>query len=190
MTTIYTAPSSAHPDKDKLFGVLAEFDSPQALVDAAAEVRKAGYKRWDCYTPFPIHGLDRVMAIPKSILPMVVGGAAASGALGALALAWFCNAYDYPMIFSGKPYWGLPAHTAVAFPALVLSGVVTSFMCVWVFCGLPRFHHPLFEMPQFRRVTDNGFFLAIEATDPCFSPVNTAELLKGLGAVDVELVKD
>ena len=190
MTTIYTAPSSAHPNKDKLFGVLAEFASPQALVDAAAKVRKAGYKRWDCFSPFPIHGLDRVMALPKSKIPIIVFGSAASGCIGAFALAWFCNAYDYPMIFSGKPYWGMPAHTAVAFPAMILSGVVTSFMCVWVFCGLPRFHHPLFEMPQFRKVTDDGFFIAIESTDPCFSPINTAELLKTLGATSVELVKD
>ena len=190
MTTLATSSSSAGSEHAGLFGVLAEFDGPQSLVDAAANIRTAGYRRWDCYTPFPIHGLDKVMAIPRSILPMVVAGAAASGAIGALALAWFCNAYDYPMIFSGKPYWGLPAHTAVAFPALVLSGVVTSFMCVFVFCALPRFHHPLFEMPQFRRVTDDGFFLAIEATDPCFSPVNTAELLRSLGAVSVELVKD
>jgi len=178
------------PAAPELYGLLAEFHDPQTLVEAAAALRKAGYKRWDCYTPFPVHKLDEVMGVKPTILPWVVFGAAFSAVIGAFGLAWFCNAFDYPLNLSGKPYWGLPAHITVAFPAMVLTGVVTSFVTLWILAGLPRYHHPLFTVERFRRATDDGFFIAVEATDPCFSPKNTAELFRDLGAIAVEEVRD
>ncbi len=172
------------------YGLLAEFPDPQALLRAAAAIRQAGYRRWDCYSPFPIHNLDRAMRLKRSVLPWFVFGGAFTGCFAALAVAWFCNAYAYPLIFSGKPYWGLPANIPVAFPLTILFGAVTTFLALWALAGLPRLHHPLFFSARFRRATTDGFFVTIEATDPCYDLAATTQLLRRLGAQAVEVVKD
>jgi hypothetical protein len=169
---------------------LAEFSEASNLISAAAAIRDAGYKRWDCYSPFPVHGMDRVMRLKPTVLPWMVFAGGFAGATGALALAWFCNAYAYPLIFSGKPYWSLPANIPVAFPLTILLASITTFFGLWALTGLPRPHHPLFTSERFRRVTDDGFFIAIEATDPCYHTATTTELLRRLGAIAVEEIKD
>ena len=178
------------PAERRNYGLLAEFQDVQTLLDAAVALRKAGYKKWECYTPFPVHGMDKAMGLRPSILPWI----ALAGALGAiftiLALAPLCNAYLYLMIFSGKPYWGMPGHIPMAFALGILGGTLFVVHGMFVLARLPQFYHPLFTMEQFRHVTDDGMFIAVEATDPSYSPSATTELLKKLGAAAVEEVRD
>jgi hypothetical protein len=158
-------------------------------VRAAEAVRDAGYTRWDAHTPFPVHGLDTAMGIRPTRLPYLVLGAALTGASGGLLMQWWMNAVNYPIIISGKPFNSLPADIPVTFELTVLLASLTAFIGMLVANGLPRFHHPLFASDAFRRVTTDGFFLAIEAGDPRFEAAATERLLSGAGATRVVAVE-
>ncbi|MGC9259072.1 MAG: DUF3341 domain-containing protein [Phycisphaerae bacterium] len=174
----------------RLYGMLAEFSDVQTLLNAAAALRKAGYKKWDCYTPFPVHGMEKAMGLRPSILPWIAFIGAMGGVLSILVLAPLCNAYLYPMVFSGKPFWGLPGHIPMAFALGILGGTLFVVHGMFVLARLPQFYHPLLNTERFRRVTDDGMFIAVEATDPSYSPSATTELLKKLGATAIEEVRD
>jgi len=173
-----------------LFGLLAEFDSPSRLFEAAQAVRDAGYTRWDCHSPFPIHGLDRAMGLRQSRLPWIVLGAGMTGTAASLLLQWWTNAVDYPIVIGGKPLFSLPADIPVTFELTVLFAAVACFAAMFVFNDLPRFFHPAFRSPRFRRVTADRFFITIEARDPLFDPRATAELLRSLGCTHLEGLED
>ena len=161
----------------KLWGLLAEFASPQDLVRAAARVRDAGYTKWDAHTPFPVHGLDGAMGIQTTRLPFFVLGAGIVGTASGLLMQWWMNAIDYPLIISGKPFNSLPASIPVTFELTVLLASLTAFLGMLALNQLPRFNHPLFRNSAFRRVTNNAFFLVIEAADPRFDREKTEQLL-------------
>jgi hypothetical protein len=185
----------------KLWGLLAEYHGPEALKAAAEKVRDAGYKRWDCCTPYPVHGLDKAMGVRPTILPWLVLGAGLSGTTIALLLQWYCNSplmaspqsgllSSYPLVFSGKPYWSLPANIPIIFELTVLLAALTAFMGVWALARLPRPYYPAFQSARFRRVTDDQFFIIIEAGDDRFVLEQTRQLLAGTGPAAVEEVKD
>ena len=164
-------------DQGKLWGLLAEFASPQDLVRAAARVRDAGYTKWDAHTPFPVHGLDGAMGIRTTRLPFFVLGAGMIGTTTGLVMQYWMNAVDYRLIISGKPFNSLPADIPVTFELTVLLASLTAFIGMLVLNSLPRFNHPLFRNGAFRRATTDAFFLAIEATDPRFDREKTEQLL-------------
>ena len=177
-------------DERKLWGLLAEFASPQDLVRAASRIRDAGYTKWDAHTPFPVHGLDGAMGVKTTRLPYLVLAAGAVGTTSGLLMQWWMNAVDYPIIISGKPFNSLPADIPVTFELTVLLAALTSFIGMLVANGLPRFHHPLFKNGRFRRATTDAFFLAIEAADPRFDLVKTEQLLVSLRTTRVSPIED
>ncbi len=179
-------PDESPPTDGPLHGLLAEFDSPGALKAAAVNVRDAGYKKWDCFSPFPVHGIDPAMGIKRTKLPAIVFGAGISGLIGAMGLQWWAGAYHWPNIVSGKPFWSIPANIPIGFEGTVLAAAVTCFLAVWALSDLPKPWHPFFRNPRFRRVTTDGFFLGIDADDPRFDHAKTAELLRSSGAIAVE----
>ena len=174
------------PTDGPLHGLLAEFDSPGALKHAAKAVRDAGYKKWDCFSPFPVHGIDPAMGMKRTKLPLIVFGAGIAGLLGGIGFQWWTNAYHWPNIVSGKPFWSLPANIPIGFETTVLAAGVTCFLAVWALSGMPKPWHPFFRNPRFRRVTTDGFFIGIDADDPRFDHAKTAELLRSAGATAVE----
>jgi hypothetical protein len=182
--------TAARNDEPRLWGLLAEFATPQDLVRAAAAVRDAGYTNWDAHTPFPVHGLDDAMGVRPTRLPYLVLGAGIVGCTSGLIMQWWMNAVDYPLIISGKPFNSLPANIPVAFELTVLLASLTAFIGMLALNALPRFHHPLFANAAFRRVTTDRFFLVIEAKDPRFDRVTTEELLMEEHAMRVVPVAD
>src|SRR6201996_9261307 len=100
----------ALPEHGALYGVLAEYDTPGEMLEAAKKVRDAGYTEFDCYSPFPVHGIDEAMGIKRTILPLLIFGGGFTGLIGGLALQWYCNAYKWGWNISGKPTWSLPAN--------------------------------------------------------------------------------
>ena len=170
----------------ELYALLAEYDTPGELVDAARKVKDAGYKQFDCYSPFPVHGIDPAMGIKRTILPMVIFGGGFSGAMLGLLLQWYCNAYSWGWNISGKPTWSIPANIPVAYECAILLAVLTSFFGMWMFNKLPQVWHPLFRLERFGKVSDDGFFIAIEAADPKFDVDATRQLLQDAGATAVE----
>ncbi len=167
-------------------GILAEFENPAAILKAAAGLRDEGFQKFDCYTPFPVHGMDRAMGLKRSRLGWVVGILGAAGAAFALWLQWWTSAVDYPLVISGKPFFSLPAFIPVVFELTVLFAAFGAVFGMWHFNRLPQLHHPVFYSDRFARATDDGFFIAIEAEDEKFDSEKSRALLQSLGAVHVE----
>lgn len=161
-----------------LHGLLAEYETPTALVEAAKRVRDAGFKKWDTYSPFPVHGIDPAMGIKPTILPWIVLVAGLIGCGGGLLLQWWTNTYDYKWLISGKPFFSIPANIPITFEMTILFSAVTTLFAMLILNGLPRHHHPLDLKKRFARVTDDRFFLMVEAVDPKFDESDTRELLE------------
>ena len=199
MSTVPTRKqTSAEPS---LWGVMAEFSSPGAILKAAPQVREAGYRWWDCCTPFPVHGLDGAMGIKPTILPVIVFFAGLTGLITAFSLQTFTNATDwnvwamvwvtgYPYLISGKPMLSLPAFIPVMFELTILFSALTAVFGMFIMNGLPRLFHPLFNNRKFDRVTDDKFFIVIESKDPKFFRDRTIAFLESIGAESVEEVKE
>ena len=174
----------------KTYGLIAEFDSPAAILAAAEKVRDSGYQRWDVFTPFPIHGLDKVMGLKNSLVgwfALAFGGGAFVTTMG---LIWFCNAFDYPLIVGGKPMFSLPMSFVPSYILMILGGAVGAFVGMVALNQLPRWHHPLFGKKRFEMVSRDKFFLVIGANDPKFSEAETRQLLAQAGGKHIELVED
>ncbi len=195
-----TPQSSTHWSDDEaggLYGLLAEFETPAAIYAAAERVRDAGYRWWDCHTPFPVHGLDRAMGIRPTILPWLVLGAGATGAMIGFILQWFTNAtsFDlwafvwvrgYEFLVSGKPLLSGPVYPIVMFELTILLAAVGCVVMMFGLNKLPMLYHPCFKSERFRRASDDRFFIVIEARDPKFYRNKTEEFLDSLGATAVE----
>ncbi len=177
---------STHSAKGELYGYLAEFKTPGELIAAAKKVRAAGFTKWDCYSPFPVHGLDPAMGIRMTILPWIVFAVGLCGLGGGLLLQWWTNAHYWPWIVSGKPFWSIPANIPIAFETTILASVFAAFFGMWALNKLPQWWHPLFRSERFRKVSDDGFFIGVEARDGAFDPQETRQLLEAAGAVAVE----
>lgn len=180
---------AANPERH-LYGLVAEFDDPGSVLAAARAVRDAGYQRFDVYTPYPVHGIDRAMGVKPTSLPWIVLVCGLSGTALALLLQWWTNAFDYPFSISGKPLFGVPANIPITFEVTVLLSAFAAFFGMLVLNRLPEHHHPLFELERFARASDDGFFLAIEASDPRFDAVRTRALLQSHTRRPVEECRD
>jgi mono/diheme cytochrome c family protein len=181
-----TTPAPVAHGDGELYGLLAEYDTPGELVEAARKVRDAGYTEFDCYSPFPVHGIDEAMGIKRTILPVLVFGGGFVGLFLGLLLQWWCNAYNWPWNISGKPAWSIPANIPIAFETTILLSVFTTFFGMWILNKLPQVWHPFFRLDRFARVSDDAFLLGIEAKDRRFDAAATRKLLEGAGALAVE----
>lgn len=174
----------------RVHGVLAEFDTPASVYHAAEKIRDAGYKVWDVHSPFPIHGIDEAMGIPRNILPVMVAGGGFTGAgLGFLMQYWM-TAVDYRLLVQGKPFGAWEPFTPVTFELGVLFAAFTALIGMLALNGLPRWNHPLFKKDRFLRSSDDKFFIVIESSDAKFEPKATRELLVQAGASHVEVVEE
>ena len=185
-----TALPFSEPEPVELVGLMAEYPTVDAVMSAAAKVRKAGFTRWDVHAPFPIHGIDAVMGTRPTILPWLVLGGGLSGLVGGLGLQWFCNAFDYPMLISGKPFFSLPANVPVMFETTVLAASLTAVFGMLGLNKLPMLYNPLFKSDRFRKVTDDKFFIVLDASDRRFDEAHATQLLTEAGATVVERVED
>jgi hypothetical protein len=195
-----TAGGASMAPRPRLHGLLAEFHDPASLMHAAEKVRDAGYRWWDCHTPFPVHGLDKAMGIQRTILPLLVFGAGLTGTTVGFILQAFTNASSlsiwalvwvtgYPFLISGKPFISLPAFIPVMFELTILLAASSCVGLMLLLNGLPWLSHPLLANKRFLRATDDRFFIVIESRDPRFFRSRTEEFLKGLGAKAVEAVE-
>lgn len=173
-----------------LHGILAEYRNPKALIDAARIVNKSGYKKYDTYSPFPIHGMEKAMSLPKSKLGWIVIVCGLIGFFGAIALIYFTMVTDYPINISGKPFENFPAWVPVTFELTVLISAFGATFGMFALNGLPRLNNPLFNVDRFKKATDDGFFLCVEAKDDLFEQEKVKKLLDDAGAIHIEEVYD
>ena len=186
------APKLPTAQARKLYGLGAELPSAAALFHAAENMRDAGFKRWDVFSPFPIHGMDDAMGLGKSIVSFIVLACGLTGTATALLLEIGSAVYLYPLIVQGKPvnWTTIPAFFPVIFELTVLFSAFGAVFGMLAMNQLPLWHHPLFNWDYFNKATDDGFFLVVQASDPRFSEKDTVEFFKGLGATNITMVYD
>lgn len=177
-------------EEPKMHGILGEFKNPKALCDVSSLVVKSGYTKFDTYSPFPIHGIDKAMNLQKSKLGRIVIVAGLIGFLGAVSMMYYMAVMDYPMNISGKPFFNAPAWVPITFELTVLLSAFGTVFGMFFLNGLPKLNNPLFNVDRFKKATDDGFFLCIEAGDSLFETVKVKELLKKAGATHIEEVYD
>lgn len=173
----------------KKYGLLAEYETPADLYHACEKVRDAGYGAWDAYSPFPVHGLEKAMGVKASVVPWITCILGFCGACFGFAVQYWMNAVDYPLIISAKPLNSYPAFVPITFECGILLGSFGAVLSMFGLNRLPQLYHSLFNAPRFSRVTDDRFFIAIEARDPRFDAEETLALLQSTGALAVEEVE-
>ena len=187
--------SNNESKEQELVGLLAQFDDPETLVHACNEAREAGYTKMDAYSPFPVHGIDPAIGIKRTILPFIVLGVALGAVCLGLGLQLYANSQDtawpfpgYKFLISGKPIFSIPANIPVTFEIIVLSSAFATFFGMWILNKLPRFSNPLHRVSRFKRVTNDKFFLMLEAADGKFNLSGAKSQLEGWGAVAIDEV--
>lgn len=177
----------AHPKKDAtpFYGLMAEFDSTQALLDAAYKVRQAGYTRADAYSPFPIHGLAEALGFKERRVAPIVFGAGVLGAVAGYGLQYWSQVIAYPMNIGGRPYHSWVSFIPPTFETTILFAAFSAALGMLALNGLPQPYHPVFNAPRFTMASQDKFFLAIEAADPKFDAESTRAFLSGLHPLEV-----
>lgn len=176
----------------KLYAIGAEFGSASDLYHAAEKIRDRGFRKWDVFSPFPIHGMDDAMGLGKSHLSAFVFVGGVTGALTGFLLQTIPSLVIYPLVVQGKPtnLFTIPAFFPVIFELTVLFSAFAAVFGMFALNRMPRWHHPLFDWERFERVTDDGFFAAIEASDPKFSIEETRAFLESIGGKNITLVEE
>ena len=145
----------------KAFGLLAEFDSATAIVDAARKTREAGYTKIDAYTPFPIHELDAALKLPRTRLPWLVLFGGIAGMTAGFALQYWASVIAYPLNIGGRPVASWPAFIVPAYETTILLAALTAVGGMIALNGLPMPYHPVFNVPQFGNASADRFFIEV-----------------------------
>ncbi|HEY4301559.1 MAG TPA: DUF3341 domain-containing protein [Candidatus Didemnitutus sp.] len=169
----------------RIYGLIAAFDTAPDLYHACEQVRDAGFRRWDAITPFPMHGLDAAMGLPRSKVPRIslIGGI--TGFCTGMSLIWFTDAYAYPLIVGGKPFFSPLFAFPVSYELTILFTAFATISGMFYLNGLPMHYHPLQKAPQLTRLLDDRMHIVIESADPKFNAATTREFLAKIGGQDI-----
>jgi hypothetical protein len=174
--------------RDPIYGMMAEFDTPAALVEAAKRTYQAGYKRIDAYTPFPIEGLAEEIGFHRDEVPLVVLIGGLVGGLTGYLMQYWMSAVAYPLNIGGKPYHSWPAFIVITFEMTILFAGVSAVFGMLALNGLPMPYHPVFNVPRFTRASRDRFFLVVFSSDVNYDPAATRQFLESLDARSVSEV--
>jgi hypothetical protein len=163
-----------------IYGLLAEFPDPESLRAAASSAHEAGYRHMDAFTPIPVEGLSKALGVEQTRLPLVTLLGGLFGAAAGYALQYYVLVVAYPLNIGGRPLHSWPAFIPVVFETTVLGAALTAVLGMLAASGLPRPHHPLFNVPEFKLASRDRFFLCIEARDPAFDAIGTRDFLERL----------
>lgn len=171
-----------------LFGVMAEFTTPDEYVQALRKVRAAGYTKFDGYSPIPVHGASEAMGLPQNPMSLMVLGGGLAGLAGGFALSTWVSMVAYPVNIGGRPLFSWPAFIPPVFETTVLLAGLTAVFGMFAINGLPMLYHPVWNVPAFARASTDRFFVCIESTDPKFDVSTVKSFLAGLGSHEVSEV--
>lgn len=169
----------------KLAGMIGLFDDPDSLIAAAEKVRDAGYEKWDCHTPYPVHGLDDAMGLKPSPMAYVCLIAGGIGAVTAMLMQWWMSVVDYPVRIGGKPLFSWPAFVPITFEMFVLFAALATMGGMIIFCKLGTWHSPLHDSGVMVEVTTSRHGVVLGSDDAKFSEDAARELLASTGCQDI-----
>ena len=168
-----------------VYGLMAEFETPTALVSAAERTRLEGYRNIEAYSPIPIEELSEALGLQRTRLPRLVLAGGMLGGLAGYGLQYWSQVSAYPMNVGGRPFHSWPHFIPVTFETTVLGAALAAFVGMWALNRLPQPYHPVFNVPAFSRASLDRFFLCIEAADPKFDQHTTRKFLESLHPVGV-----
>lgn len=169
-----------------LYSYTAIFDSADEIINAAEKASNNGYKKFDVHTPYPIHGMPKVMKLPPSKLGYVALIIGLSGALAAILLTWWISVVDYPIVIGGKPLFSFPAYVPIIFEVTVLSAsIATVLTMLFIFFKFPNNAHPLHGTGYMKKVAVDKYGISIQAEDEKFNEEEVIKFFKNLGAKDI-----
>ncbi len=166
-------------------GVVGLFDNVDEFVQAAGQVKSAGYKKWDCYTPYPVHGLDQAMGMGESKLPFLSLSMGFVGLITALVMTGYLSGWHYPIQIGGKDLLSWQAFVPIYFELFVLFAAIATFLGVIVFCKLGRWHSPLHDSGVMREITCNRFAIVMCSDKDNSMHKDMIEILKKSGCQDI-----
>ena len=166
--------------RDPIYGIMAEFDSAQHLVDAAKATYEAGYKKIDAYSPFPIEGLAEEIGFHHDEVPLVVLIGGIVGGLTGYLMQYWMAAVDYPLNIGGKPYHSWPAFIVITFEMTILFAGISAVFGMLALNGLPMPYHPVFNVPRFAFASKDRFFLIVFSSDKKYNTLETRRFMEGL----------
>ncbi len=174
----------------ELCGIVAEFNTPEALTHAAAQLRRSGFRAFEAYTPYPVEGLDRIIRPGRNmLLPLLMFGAAILGAAWGYWIQYWDEALNYPLNVGGRPHNSWPAFMVGTFEFMLLVTVAAGFFGMLAASGLPKLYHPLFEARSFERASRDRFVLCVERADPRFDTDAIRRVFEEHGAQRIEEVR-
>jgi Protein of unknown function (DUF3341) len=169
----------------KLYGVMAEFASPEALLDAARRAREAGYARVEAYSPFPVEGLAQATGFRRNWVPLIVLLGGLAGGFGGYLMQWYSAVVSYPLNSGGKPLHSWPEFIPVTFELTVLVAALAGVVGMLALNGLPKLYHPVFNVREFDLASRNRFFLCLRSSEPKFTPESARDFLRALKPLGV-----
>ena len=166
--------------KRGIYGLMAEFDTPEQVLAAALRTRQEGYRRVDAYSPIPVEGLAEAIGFDWTSLPIVVFVGGLLGGMTGFGMCWYANVLSFPLNIGGKPYNSWPAWIPITFELTILGGALAATFGMLAMNGLPTPYHPVFNVAEFARSTTDRFFLCIESRDKHFDAAKTKTFLESL----------
>lgn len=171
-------------------GLMAEFVTPQQILEATRRAHEDGYRVMEAYTPYPVEGLADELDLPRTRVPFVVFVGGLVGAAAGYFMQYWAMAVNYPLNVGGKPLNSWPAFIPITFEMMVLVASFSAILGMFFLNGLPQPYHPVFNVPRFARATQDRFFLCIECTDPKFDPQLTRAFLESLQPYEISVVEN
>ena len=167
---------------ERLYGLIAEFRTPEAIAQAVEAACRAGYTRLDAYSPFPLRDVAHRLGARTTAIPWIAFIAGVTGAVVQYGSQYWMNAVDYPLNVGGRPLHSWPAFIPASLIVAILWAGLATLLGLLLILRLPRLHHPVFAVPGFERASEDRFFLLIASEDPCFEAEGAHRFLEGLGA--------
>jgi hypothetical protein len=174
----------------KIYGLLAKFDSPEALISATKRAYDGGYRQFDTYAPFPVEGLPEAMRLKTSLLPYVILAGGIIGGLTGFFGQAFATVIDYPLNIGGRPLLSWPAYIPITFELTVLFAAFAGVIGLFAATRFPQPYHPVFNSEDFNQhASQDAFYLDIQASDPKFSLESTRTFMESLGSIQVSEIE-
>ncbi len=170
----------------QIYGLIATFETVPDVYHAAQKVRDAGYRNWDCISPTPIHGMDGAMGLKRSIVPRISLAGGITGFCTGMLLIWYADAFTYPLVVGGKPYFSPMFAFPVSYELTILFTAFATIGGMFLVNRLPMHYHPVLKYDKIPRGMSDTFFIVIETRDPRFNAANTKALLEQVGGKDIK----